>query len=223
MGLGRRTAAEALGTGLLLSIVVGSGIMAERLSGGNVAVVLLANSFATGAGLVALILSLGSVSAHFNPVVTVAAAWDGTLPWKDVPWYMAAQGAGGVIGVAGAHVMFGLPLVTASQHQRSGLPLFAGEFVATFGLLLVIAGCSRLRPADVAYAVGAYIAAAYWFTSSTSFANPAVTLARSLTDTFVGIRPVDVPGFVVAQVLGASAAVLVAGWLFTDPIRREAA
>jgi glycerol uptake facilitator-like aquaporin len=206
--------AEALGTGLLLSMVVGSGIMAERLSQGNVAIALLANSLATGAGLVALILALGSVSAHFNPAVTLAAAEARTLAWRDVPLYIGAQAAGGVAGVATAHFMFGLPLVTASQHDRSGLPQVAGEFVATFGLVLVIAGCGRSRTASVPYAVGAFIASAYWFTSSTSFANPVVTVARALSDTFAGIRPADVPAFIVAQLLGASAAVLVARLLF---------
>lgn len=214
MTLRRRLAAEGLGTGLLLAVVVGSGIMAERLSGGNVAVALLANSFATSAGLVALILALGSVSAHFNPVVTLAAASEGALPWREVPAHVATQAAGGILGVATAHSMFGLPLLTASQHDRSGLPQLAGELVATFGLLMVIAGCTRSRPASLPYAVGAYIAAAYWFTSSTSFANPAVTLARAFTDTFTGIRHPDVPGFVVAQLVGAALAVLVSRRLF---------
>lgn len=222
MTLVRRLLAEALGTGLLLAMVVGSGIMAERLSGGTVAIALLANSFATGAGLVALILSLGAVSAHFNPAVTLAAAEARILSWREVPAYIAAQAAGGVVGVVVAHVMFGLPLVTASQHERSGLPQLAGEFVATFGLLLVILGCSRSRPSSLPYAVGAYIASAYWFTSSTSFANPVVTVARAFSDTFAGIRPADVPAFVVAQLLGASAAVLVAKWVFKGPISKEA-
>ena len=222
MTLVRRLSAEALGTGLLLAIVVGSGIMAERLSGGNFAIALLANSFATGAGLVALILSLGAVSAHFNPVVTLAAAEARTLPWREVPAYVAAQAAGAVVGVVVAHVMFGLPTVTASHHERSGVAQLAGEFVATFGLLLVVLGCGRSRPSSVAYAVGAYIAAAYWFTSSTSFANPVVTVARAMSDTFAGIRPADVPGFVAAQLLGASAAVLLARWMFEDLRSMEA-
>ena len=222
MHLKRRLGAEALGTGLLLAMVVGSGIMAERLSQGNVAVALLANSFATGAGLVALILSLGSVSAHFNPAVTLAAWEARLLPWREVAPYIGAQVAGGLAGVATAHLMFGLPLVTASQHDRSGFPQLAGEFVATFGLLLVVAGCGRYRPTSVPYAVGAYIASAYWFTSSTSFANPVVTVARALSDTFAGIRPANVPGFVVAQLLGASTAVLVAKWVFKDLRSEEA-
>ena len=221
MTLGRRLAAEALGTGLLLAMVIGSGIMAERLSQGNVAVALLANSFATGAGLVALILTVGSVSAHFNPVVTLAAAQARILAWRYVPLYMGAQAAGGLAGVATAHVMFGLPLVTVSQHERSGLPQLVGEFVATFGLLIVIGGCRCYRPTSVPYAVGAYVASAYWFTSSTSFANPVVTVARALSDTFAGIRPADVPGFIVAQLLGAFAAVLVAEWLFVQPMPEE--
>ena len=222
MTLGRRLLAEALGTGLLLAIVVGSGIMGERLSGGNVAIALLANSFATGAGLVALILSLGHVSAHFNPVATLAAAEARELPWREVPGYLSAQAAGGVAGVVAAHVMFDLPIVTASQHVRSGLPQWVGEFVATSGLMLVILGCSRSRPSSVPYAVGAYIASAYWFTSSMSFANPVVTVARALSDTFAGIRPIDVPAFIFAQLLGASAAVLVARWLFPRPMPKEA-
>ena len=210
----RRTAAEALGTALLLSTVVGSGIMGERLAGGNVAVALLANTLATGAGLVALILTFGPVSgAHLNPVVTLADAWQRGLAWRDVPAYVAAQVIGAVAGVMVAHVMFGEPLLTASQHAREGLPQLASEFVATFGLLSVIWGCSRSRPSATPFAVGAYITAAYWFTASTSFANPAVTLARSLTDTFSGIRPVDAPGFMLAQLGGAVAATLTFRWL----------
>lgn len=210
----RRTAAEALGTALLLSTVVGSGIMGERLAGGNVAVALLANTLATGAGLVALILTFGPVSgAHFNPAVTLADAWQRGLAWRDVPAYVAAQVIGAIAGVMVAHVMFGEPLLTASQHAREGLPQLASEFVATFGLLSVILGCSRSRPSATPFAVGAYITAAYWFTASTSFANPAVTLARSLTDTFSGIRPVDAPGFMLAQLGGAVAATLTFRWL----------
>jgi glycerol uptake facilitator-like aquaporin len=216
MSLERRLAAEALGTGLLVAMVVGSGIMAERLSGGNVAVALLANSFATGAGLVALILALGSVSAQFNPVVTLAAAAGRVVPWREVPALVAAQCLGGIAGVVTTHVMFGLPLFTASRHERSGPAQLAAEVVATFGLLLVIAGCAGSRTSSLALAVGAYITSAYWFTSSTSFANPAVTLARALSDTFAGIRPADAPGFVMAQLLGASAAVLVSRRLFRE-------
>ena len=215
--LARRLVAEGLGTALLLAIVVGSGIMAERLAGGNMAVALLANAIATGAGLVALILTLGAVSAHFNPAVTLSAAWQGAMPWREVPPYLAVQVAGAMLGVLAAHAMFELPAVFASQHVRTGPAQWFSEFVATFGLLAVIIGCSRSRPASTPWAVAAYITAAYWFTSSTSFANPAVTLARAASDTFAGIRPVDVPGFIVAQLAGAAAATVVFGWLFPAP------
>jgi len=210
----RRFVAEALGSALLLATVVGSGIMGERLSAGNVAVALLANTLATGAGLVALILTFGPVSgAHFNPVVTLADAAQGGTRWKDVPVYVAAQIAGAFTGVAMAHTMFGEALFTASRHARAGVPQLFSEFVATFGLLAVIGGVSRRRSEAVPYAVGAYITAAYWFTASTSFANPAVTLARAATDTFAGIRPEDAPGFIVAQMLGATAATALFRWL----------
>lgn len=213
--LARKLTAEALGTALLLATVVGSGIMGEQLAGGNVAIALLANTIATGAGLVALILTFGSLSgAHFNPVVTIADASQGGLPWQEVPGYVIAQVIGAFIGVAVAHFMFEQPaLFFASQHERSGASQLASEFVATFGLMSVIWGCARRRPALVPFAVGAYITAAYWFTSSTSFANPAVTLARAASDTFAGIRPIDAPGFIVAQVLGAAAATLLFRWL----------
>jgi glycerol uptake facilitator-like aquaporin len=212
--LRRRALAEALGTALLLATVIGSGIMGERLSGGNVAVALLANTLATGAGLVALILTFGSVSgAHFNPAVTIADATQGGLRWREVPVYVVAQVAGAFGGVAVAHVMFGEAVFSASTHVRAGLPQLVSEFVATFGLLSVIWGCVRRRATAVPFAVGAYVTAAYWFTSSTSFANPAVTLARGFSDTFAGIRPIDVPGFVVAQLLGAAGATLVFRWL----------
>jgi glycerol uptake facilitator-like aquaporin len=212
--LSRRIVAEALGTAFLLAVVIGSGIMGERLASGNVAVALLANALATGAGLVALILTFGPVSgAHFNPLVTVADASQGGLPWRDVPWYLVAQLAGAFAGVAVAHVMFSEPLFSASGHARSSAAELVAEFVATFGLLATIAGTVRTRPAAIPVAVGSYIAAAYWFTSSTSFANPAVTLARAASDTFAGIRPVDAPGFVVAQALGAAAATLTFAWL----------
>ena len=212
--LSRRCVAEALGTALLLATVVGSGIMAERLAGGNVAVALLANTIATGAGLIALILTFGPISgAHFNPAVTLADATQGGLAWRDVVPYVLAQIAGAFAGVAVAHVMFGEPLFSASRHERAGLAQATSEFVASFGLLAVIWGCSRRRSSATPFAVGAYITAAYWFTASTSFANPAVTLARSYTDTFAGIRPVDAPGFIVAQVLGALAATAVFRWL----------
>jgi glycerol uptake facilitator-like aquaporin len=198
----------------LLATIVGSGIMAERLSGGNVALALLANTIATGAGLVALILTFGGVSgAHFNPAVTVADASQGGLPWRFVPAYIAAQIAGAFAGVALAHLMFGAPIFSASQHVRSGVGQLAGELTATFGLISVIWGCSRSRPTVTPFAVGAYITAAYWFTSSTSFANPAVTLARAATNTFAGVRPADAPGFIAAQVVGAAAATLFFRWL----------
>ena len=211
----KRLVAEALGTALLLATVVGSGIMGERLAGGNVAVALLANTLATGAGLVALILTFGPISgAHFNPAVTLADASQGGLAWRDVPAYVVAQIAGAFAGVAVAHVMFEQPaLFFASRHERSGMAQLASEFVATFGLLSVIWGCARRRPSMVPIAVGAYITAAYWFTSSTSFANPAVTLARAATDTFAGIRPADAPGFIGAQLAGAAAATALFRWL----------
>ena len=194
--------------------VVGSGIMAERLAGGNIALALLANSVATGAALVALILALGPISgAHFNPVVTLADATQGGTPWREVPGYIAAQILGAFGGVAAAHGMFGLPIFFSSHHVRSGRALVWSEFIATFGLLLVIWGCARVRSSATSFAVGAYIAAAYWFTASTSFANPAVTLARAASDTFAGIRPVDAPAFIVAQLAGAGAATICFRWL----------
>ena len=212
--LARRVVAEAVGTSMLLSAVVGSGIMGERLASGNLAIALLANSIATGAALVALILTFGPISgAHFNPAVTLADASLGGLPWREVPAYIAAQIAGAFLGVATAHLMFGLPLFFASRHTRSGVAQFFSEFVATFGLLAVIWGCARVRSSAVPFAVAAYITAAYWFTASTSFANPAVTLARSASDTFAGVRPVDVPAFIVAQLLGAALATVLFRWL----------
>ncbi|HVW24747.1 MAG TPA: MIP/aquaporin family protein [Polyangiaceae bacterium] len=212
--LGRRAAAEALGTAFLLAVVIGSGIMGERLAGGNVAIALLANTLSTGAGLVALILAFGSVSgAHLNPAVTFADATQSGVAWRDVPVYILAQIGGAFVGVAVAHVMFGEPVFFASTHVREGAAQFVSEFVATFGLLATIRGTARTRPAAVPFAAGAYVTSAYWFTSSTSFANPAVTLARAASDTFTGIRPADVPGFVVAQFLGAIAATLVFSWL----------
>lgn len=212
--LARRLVSEALGTAFLLATVVGSGIMAERLAGGNVAVALLANTIATGAGLVALILTFGPVSgAHFNPAVTLAAALQRGLAWRDVPAYVFAQVAGAFTGVAAAHVMFEEALFSASRHVRSGPSQLASEFIATFGLLSVIWGVSRRNAAHTPFAVGSYITAAYWFTASTSFANPAVTLARAASDTFAGIRPIDAPGFIVAQLLGATVATVLFGWL----------
>lgn len=215
MTLSRRIVAEGLGTAMLLAVVVGSGIMAERLAGGNVAVALLANAIATGAGLIALILMFGPVSgAHFNPVVTLSEAWQRNVPAREVPLYLAAQVAGAFAGVAAAHGMFGEALFFASRHVRTGPAQWWSECVATFGLIAVIIGCSRSRPAVTPFAVAAYITAAYWFTSSTSFANPAVTLARAATDTFAGIRPADAPGFIAAQLAGAALATVVFCWLY---------
>ena len=212
--LTRKLVAEALGTALLLATVVGSGIMGETLAGGNVAIALLANTLATGAGLVCLILTLGPISgAHFNPAVTLADASQGGLPWREVPGYLLAQVVGAFVGVAAAHGMFGKPVFFASQHVRSGGAQLLSEFIATFGLLAVIWGVVRRRSSAVPFAVGAYITAAYWFTSSTSFANPAVTLARAASDTFAGIRPADAPGFIVAQLVGAAAATALFRWL----------
>jgi len=213
--LARRLVAESVGTALLLACVVGSGIMGERLSGGNVAVALLANTVATGAVLVALILTFGPISgAHLNPAVTIADASQGGLSWRDASAYVVAQVAGAIVGVAIGDLMFGEPIVAFSRHVREGPAQMLSEFVATFGLVAVVWGCSRRHTAAVlAVAVAAYITAAYWFTASTSFANPAVTIARACTDTFAGIRPTDVPGFVVAQLLGATAATLLFRWL----------
>jgi len=215
MTLARRLAAEGLGSALLLAVVVGSGIMAERLAGGNVAIALLANAIATGAALVALILMFGTISgAHFNPVVTLSEAWQKNVPAREVLPYIAVQLAGAFAGVAAAHGMFGEALFAASTHARTGPAQWWSEFVATFGLVGVIIGCSRSRPAVTPFAVAAYITAAYWFTASTSFANPAVTLARSATNTFAGIRPEDTPGFILAQLAGALAATLMFCWLY---------
>ncbi|MCI0569924.1 MAG: aquaporin family protein [Myxococcaceae bacterium] len=212
--LSRRLAAEAVGTAFLLATVVGSGIMAERLAGSSVGLALLANTVATGAGLVSLILAFGPVSgAHFNPAVTLADAAVGGLPWREVPGYITAQLAGAFAGVAAAHGMFEEALFSASTHVRSGGAQAFSEAIATFGLLSVIWGVSRRRSEAVPFAVGAYITAAYWFTSSTSFANPAVTLARAASDTFAGIRPEDTPGFILAQLVGAAAATALFRWL----------
>ncbi|MFZ0879063.1 MAG: MIP/aquaporin family protein [Candidatus Acidiferrales bacterium] len=212
--LARRLAAEFLGTAFLVAAVVGSGIMGERLAGGNVALALLANTIATGAALVALILTFEGLSgAHFNPAVTLAVAMSGGLSRAETSQYIFAQVIGGLSGAIAAHVMFGLPVVSLSQHARSGAAQVFSEFVATFGLLAVICGCARFRPHVVAFAVGAYITAAYWFTASTSFANPAVTIARSVSDTFSGIRPSDAPAFVLAQLTAAVAATFLFRWL----------
>jgi glycerol uptake facilitator-like aquaporin len=214
MTLGRRAAGEALATALLLATIIGSGTMGENLAQGNIAIALLANTIATGAILVVLILAFGPVSgAHMNPLVSVAEAWRGNLAWREVPLYIGAQVAGAYAGVAAAHAMFGKPLFFASQHVRAGWPLVWSEMVAAFGLLLTILFISRSRPAAVPFAVGAYITAAYWFTASTSFANPAVTLGRAASDTFAGIRPDDVAGFICAQIAGAIAAVLFYHWV----------
>lgn len=215
MSRARRLVAEGLGTAMLLAVVIGSGIMAERLAGGNVAIALLANAIATGAGLIALILMFGTISgAHFNPVVTLSEAWQKNMSASEVAPYIAVQVMGAFAGVAAAHGMFGEPMFFASEHIRTGPAQWWSEFVATFGLLAVIIGVSRSRPAATPFAVAAYITAAYWFTSSTSFANPAVTLARAASNTFAGIRPIDAPGFIVAQLLGASAATLLFCWLY---------
>ena len=212
--LSRRAVAEFTGTAFLVSAVVGSGIMAERLANGNTALALLANTIATGAALVALIFTFGGISgAHFNPVVTVMDAFEGGLPWKETPHYLAAQILGGMSGAILAHLMFELPIISVSRHARGGPAQAFSEFIATFGLMSIIWGCSRLRSSAIPFAVGAYITAAYWFTASTSFANPAVTLARCLSDTFAGIRPSDAPPFIAAQFAGGLAATLLFRWL----------
>jgi glycerol uptake facilitator-like aquaporin len=212
--LSRRIAAEFLGTGFLVAAVVGSGIMGERLSGGNVASALLANTIATGAALVALILALRPISgAHLNPVVTMAEALRGGIGWKEASLYAAAQVCGGIAGTACADMMFALPAFSFSHHARTGAPQWFSEFVATFGLLVVIRTVARFTPDGLPFAVATYIVAAYWFTASTSFANPAVAIARSLSDTFAGIRPMDVPAFLAAQLAGGFSAAIVADWL----------
>jgi len=220
--LQKRLVAEGVGSAFLLAAVVGSGIMGDRLSGGNVAIALLANSLATGATLVVLILIFGPISgAHFNPAVTLADASQRGISWRDVPGYISAQFLGSFLGVACAHMMFALPLFSESQHARHGISQVFSEFIATFGLVSVIWGSSRLRSTALPFAVGAYITAAYWFTASTSFANPAVTLSRSATDTFSGIRREDVPGFIAAQLCGAAAATVLFRWLV--PARAQVA
>lgn len=211
----RRLVAEFLGTAMLLVTIIGSGIMGERLASGNVAVALLANTLATGAILVTIILTFGQISgAHFNPVVTISDAIQGGIKWRDVPLYIIGQTVGAFVGVGIANVMFELPVFFASQKVRTGSAQFLSEFVATFGLLAVIWGCVQLPSKFIVpFAVAAYIIAAYWFTSSTSFANPAVTLARTMSDTFAGIRLVDAPLFIVAQFLGAFASTMLFRWL----------
>jgi glycerol uptake facilitator-like aquaporin len=214
MTLMRRVVAELVGTALLLATVVGSGIMGERLAGGSVGLALLANSLATGAVLLALILTFGPVSgAHLNPAVTLSSAWLGDCPRRDTLPYVGAQIAGAFLGVAAAHLMFEEPLFLAGSQIRTGSAQWFSEFVATFGLIAVIVGCSRSRPTATPVAVAAYITAAYWFTASTSFANPAVTMARAATHTFAGIRPVDTGGFVAAELLGAAAATILIDWI----------
>lgn len=214
MSFARKVAAEAVGSALLLASIVGSGIMGERLSGGNVAIALLANTIATGAMLVAIIFTFIRISgAHFNPIVTIAEASRGAFPWKEVPGYLLAQTAGAFAGVMAAHLMFSEPLLAASHHVRAGGAQFFSECVATVGLLSVIWGSVRFRTEAVPFAVGAYITAGYWFTASTAFANPAVTLARSFTNTFSGIRPQDAPLFILAQIVGAVAATVFWSWL----------
>lgn len=214
--------AEGLGTTFLLATVVGSGIMGERLANGNIAIALLANSLATGAVLTVLILLFAPLSgAHFNPAVTLVKAFRNELSWKIVPFYLLAQVIGAFVGVYLAHLMFQEPLFTISQHVRQGGSQLLSEFIATFGLLAVIWGCARRRDEVIAFAVGAYITGAYWFTASTSFANPAVTLARSVTNTFSGIRPVDAPLFILAQLCGAIAATLLFAWLTPRISKKE--
>jgi len=218
--LTRRLAAEALGTALLLAVVIGSGVMGERLAGGNSAIALLANTLATGAGLVVLITVFGPLSgAHFNPAVTLAFAARRELPAREAAAYVALQVAGAVLGVLAAHAMFGLPILEVSRKLRAGPAQAFSEAVATFGLLLTIFGALRFRPGATPMVVGLYITAAYWFTASTSFANPAVTLARSLSDTFAGIAPASAPAFIAAQLAGTAAALGVVRWLFARPPR----
>lgn len=210
----RRAAAEFFGTMFLLAAVVGSGIMGDRLASGNVAIALLANTLATGAALIAIILAFGPISgAHLNPAVSLADAWTGGIQWSEAPAYIVAQITGAFAGVAVAHLMFGLSVFSVSAHVRSGPSQAFSEFIATFGLLAVVWGCARTRPSAVPLAVGAYIAGAYWFTASTSFANPAVTLARSFSNTFAGIRPADAPSFIGAELAGAFCATVLFRWL----------
>jgi glycerol uptake facilitator-like aquaporin len=217
IALPRRLAAEALGTAFLLAAVVGSGIMAANLAGGNGALALLCNTLPTGAILTVLILIFGPLSgAHFNPAVTLAFAWRRELSRSDAGLYLLAQCAGGIAGVWAAHVMFELPVWQFSATARSGFGQWFAEMVAAFGLLMTILGCVARAPAAVPYAVGLYITSAYWFTASTSFANPAVTIARALSDTFAGISPADAPAFIVAQLVGAGLAAVTARWLWTE-------
>jgi glycerol uptake facilitator-like aquaporin len=209
MSLGRRAIAEAVATAFLLAIVVGSGVMGERLAAGNTAIALLANSLATGCGLAALIVTFAPISgAHMNPAVTLALAVRGDHAWRDVPAYVIAQLAGAIAGVWAAHAMFAMPILEHSTKARAGWPLMFAEGIATFGLLVVVLRGARHRPDTVPWTVACYITAAYWFTASTSFANPAVTIARSMTESFAGIDPANVPGFCAAQLAGAALALL---------------
>ena len=209
MSVARRAVAELIATALLLAVVVGSGIMAERLAAGNTAIALLANSLATGCGLAALIVTFAPVSgAHMNPIVTLALAMRGDHAWREVPAYLAAQFAGAIAGVWTAHAMFAMPILEVSTKARGGVPLMLSEAVATFGLLIVVLRGARHRPDAVPWTVACYITAAYWFTASTSFANPAVALARAMTESFAGIEPSNVPGFVAAEIVGAILALL---------------
>ena len=222
--LGRRLAAEAVGTAFLLAVVIGSGIMGERLAGGNVAIALLANSLATGCGLAVLIMTMGPISgAHFNPAVSLVAALEGWLDWRHLAPYIGAQIAGAFIGVASAHLMFAEPVFSISQKIRTGPPQWFAEAIATFGLLIAILACVHRKSttATVATTVAAYITAAYWFTSSTSFANPAVTLARAASNTFAGIRPDDLLGFIAAQLVAAVAATLFMRWLLRPAVTKQ--
>ncbi len=221
--LSRRLVAEGLGTAFLAAIVIGSGIMGERLADGNAALALLGNTLATGAGLTVLILVFGAVSgAHFNPVVSLFFACQSMISWRNCIAYGAAQFAGGIFGAFLAHAMFDLPMLDVSAQARTGIGVWTGEIVATFGLLLTIIGCLKNKPESIPYAVGLFITAGYWFTSSTSFANPAITLARSLSDTFSGIRPEDVCAFMIAQLCGCLLAALVTKWLWMHRTTRAA-
>lgn len=218
MNLARRAVAEGVGTAMLLAVVVGSGIMGERLAAGNTAIALLANALATGGGLIALILTFGPISgAQFNPIVTLSLAATKHFPWREVPTYVFAQVIGAILGVWAAHLMFGETVFQLSVKARPGFALAWSEVIASFGLLMVILSGVRHRAEAIPYAVAAYIVGAYWFTASTSFANPAVTIARSLSNTFAGIRFDDAPLFIAAQLVGAAAATLLFGWLVATP------
>ena len=213
--LRRRLFAEFVGTACLVATVIGSGIMGERLAGGNDAIALLGNTAATGAILVVLIIVLGPVSgAHLNPAVTIALSVQRIFPTKEIFWYILAQIVGGILGTIVAHFMFEEAIFSISTNPRTGISQWFAEFIAAFGLVITILGCLRVSPSSIPYAVGLFITAGYWFTSSTSFANPAVAIARSLTDTFSGINPAHVPIFIVAEVVGALAAAMVVSWLF---------